>query len=124
MTAEWGGLGTLEASGLIVAAFLLGRAPTSLALGRGLHLPKRDARAIFASMARGMTDVVLILFAAQSGLLPPAEVQFLLGIIPTTVLFAAIVCAVLVIRAARSPGAETARSIQPKEEGAAGANGP
>jgi len=123
LTAEWGGLGTLLASALIVATFLLGRLPTSAGLGWGLVLYPRDTRAIFASMARGMTDVVLILFAAQSGILPAPEVQFILSIIPTVVLIAAIISAGLVVWAGHSPGEREARRIIKAEAVEAAANG-
>ncbi len=111
LTAEWGGYGTVFASILLVATFLLGRLPTSLALGWGLALYPRDTRAIYASMARGMTDVVLILFAAQSGVLPASEITFVLGMIPTVVLVAAIVSAILIVWAGRSPGEAEAKRI-------------
>ena len=108
LTAEWGGIGTVFAAVLIVGAFFVGRVPTSLALGRGLRMSKRDSRALLGSMARGMTDVVILLFAAQSGVLSTSEVQFVLSIMPATVLLAAIVCAGLLIWAGHSPGPEAA----------------
>ncbi len=119
LTAGWGGSYTFIAALLIVATFLVGRFPTSWALGWGLALYPRDTRAIFASMARGMTDVVLILFATQSGILPPSDVTYVLGLVPAIVLIAAIVSAVLVIWAGRSPGEEeTRRILAPEPRGA------
>ncbi len=115
LTAGWGGFGTVFAALLLVAAFVLGRLPTSLALGWGLAFYPRDTRAVFASMARGMTDVVLILFAAESGILPSSEVTFILGIVPAVVLVAALVSAALVLWAGRSPGELEAKRILQEE---------
>lgn len=123
LTAEWRGVGTIFASLLVVGAFLLGRLPTSVALGWGLAWSPRDTRAVFASVARGMTDVVLILFAAQSGILPASEVQFLLGIVPTVVLVAAVVSACLIFWAGRSPGKAEAKPIPDRQSAATAANG-
>lgn len=119
LTAEWGGVGTLFASLLVVGTFVLGRLPTSALLGWGLAWYPRDTRAVFANMARGMTDVVLILFAAQSGILPASDVQFVLGIIPTVVLIAAILSAGLVVWAGHSPGEKETKAILRKDEAAA-----
>ena len=104
LTAEWSGLGTVLAALLVVAAFLLGRLPSTALLGWGLSWRPRETRAVFANMARGMTDVVLVLFAAQTGLLPATDVQFVLGIIPMVVLIAAVLAAILVLWAGWSPG--------------------
>lgn len=114
LTTGWGGLGTWLAAGILVVAFLLGRLPSSLALGWGMALYPRDTRAIFASMARGMTDVVLILFASQSGILPQTEVNYVLGIVPAIVLLAAIVSAILVVWAGHSPGEAEAKALLQK----------
>jgi NhaP-type Na+/H+ or K+/H+ antiporter len=111
LTSEWGGAGSIVAAGAVVVTFLLGRLPTSAALGWGLVLFPRDTRAVYASMARGMTDVVLVLFAAQSGILPASEVQFVLGIVPMVVLSAAIASAGLVVWAGRSPGEAEATAL-------------
>lgn len=123
LTAQWGGLGTVVASLLVVAAFLAGRLPTTFALGWGLTWHPRDTRALYASMARGMTDVVLILFAAQSGILPASEVQFILGIVPSVVLVAAVTSAILLIWAGRSPGATEAKRLLREDVANAAANG-
>lgn len=119
LVQEWQGLGTIVAALLVVATFVLGRLPTSGLLGWGLAWYPRDTRAVFANMARGMTDVVLVLYAAQSGILPQTDVHYVLGIIPMVVLIAAFVAAGLVIWAGWSPGeAETKKIIQ-KDEAAA-----
>ncbi len=118
LTTGSGGADTFFAALLLVAAFLVGRFPTSAALGWGMALYPRDTRAIFASMARGMTDVVLILFAAQSGVLPGFEVSYVLTIVPEIVLIAAIVSAVLVIWAGRSPGEAEAKRLLAQESAA------
>ncbi len=115
LVSEWGGVGSIFTSLILalltVAAFLVGRLPSSALLGWGLTLFPRDTRAVFASAARGMTDVVLVLFAAQSGILPATEVSLLLGLIPMIVLIAAIVSAILVFWAGRSPGVEEAAAL-------------
>ncbi len=123
LTNGWGGMGTLVAAGILVATFLLGRLPSSLALGWGMALYPRDTRALFASMARGMTDVVLVLFASQRGILPSVEVNYVLGIVPAVVLLAAIVSAVLVAWAGHSPGEAEANALMRKESHAAAAPG-
>ena len=123
LTAQWAGFGTVFAALLLVAMFVLGRLPSSALLGWGLAWDPRDTRAVFANLARGMTDVVLILFAVQSGLLPSAEVQTVLGIVPTVVLIAAIVSAALVVWAGHSPGEAETRQILRKAGRPAAANG-
>ena len=113
LVAEWQGLGAVVAALFVVAAFALGRLPSTGLLGWGLAWYPRDTRAVFANMARGMTDVVLVLYAAQSGILPPSDVHFVLGIIPMVVLIAAFVSAGLVVWAGWSPGeAETKRILE------------
>ncbi|HYM40627.1 MAG TPA: cation:proton antiporter [Thermoplasmata archaeon] len=119
LASEWGGTGSILVSVLLVAVFLLGRLPTTAALGWGLALYPRDTRAVYASMARGMTDVVLVLFAVQSGILPQPEVQFILGIIPTVVLLAAVASAALVVWAGHSPGATQVAVLRPNAIAAA-----
>jgi len=123
LVSEWGGTGPLFAALVIVGAFLLGRLPTSAALGWGLVLYPRDTRAVFASMARGMTDVVLFLFAAQAAILPTSDVSFVLGIVPIVVLLAAFISAALVTWAGRSPGATEAEALTRTGVPAADGNG-
>ncbi len=118
LAVQWGGMSTILAALILVATFLVGRLPSSLALGWGLTFYPRDTRAVFASMARGMTDGVLILFATQSGVIPAPEADYILGIVPAVVLFAAFASAALVIWAGRSPGeAETRRILRDDSRG-------
>ncbi len=124
LAAQRGGVSSIVASVLIVGVFLLGRLPSTAALGWGLVFSPRDSRAVFASMARGMTDVVLVLLAAESGILPSSEVQFVLGIVPGVVLVAAIVSAMLVVWAGRSPGEAEAKALYVKATTAANGDSP
>ena len=117
-TQGWGGLVSVEIAAVLVAAFVVGRAPSSFVLARRLRLPKRDGRAVFASMARGLTDVVLLLLGVQSGLLPAADVSLLLGALPAALLLAAVVCAALIVWAGRTDGAAA-----PETEPSVPANG-
>ena len=123
LVSEWGGLPAFRVGLVVVGAFLAGRLPTSLALGRGLRLSARDTRAVFASAARGLTDVVLLLFAKQSGALPNSEVQPLLTIMPTVVLISAFASAILVTWAARSPGLVRAAPKEGRAAAPAGGKG-
>lgn len=95
----------LLGAGLLVLAFIGARVPTSLGLGRAYRLDGRDTRIVIATVGRGMTDVVLVLLALESGLLPPAEGGFLLGLLPLVILLAAVACASLLSWAGRAtPG--------------------
>lgn len=99
---------------LLVVGFLLARVPTSLLLGRASRLPRRDTRVVLVTIGRGLTDVVLILFALTSGVLPAAEESFLVAMLPLIILFAATVCAGLIAWAARTSGAQPSRPPQPE----------
>jgi cell volume regulation protein A len=103
LVSEWGGFETLLAGALVTLAFVAGRAPTALAAGRVLRLPRREQRVLIASMGRGMTDVILVLLAVESGILPAAEASFLLRVLPAMVVLSAFVCAGLLMWAARTP---------------------
>lgn len=93
---------TFLASVLFTAAFLAGRAPSTALLGKVMKLARMERRVILASVARGMTDVVLVLLAIQSGVIPAAAQAFLLGVLPQTILVATLVCAVLLVWAGRA----------------------
>lgn len=102
LVSEWGGLSTVWIGALLTLAFVLGRAPSSLGISRLLKFPARERRVLLASMGRGLTDVILILLAVQTGVLPPADADFMLSILPPTVLLSAFVCAGLLVWAART----------------------
>ncbi len=106
LVSNWAGPSTILFGALLVAAFVLGRLPTSLAVGRALHFPPRERRALLAAMGRGLTDVILILLAVQTGILPSAEANFMVSLLPTAVLLSAFVCAGLLFRAGRTASAE------------------
>ncbi len=103
LVSEWAGTSTIGYGALLTLVFVAGRAPTSLGIGRALHLPPRERRVLLASMGRGLTDVILILLAVQTGVLPAADASFLLSLLPTAVLLSAFVCAGLLVWAERTP---------------------
>ncbi len=103
LVSEWAGPATIWYGALLTLAFVLGRLPTSLAVGRILHFPARERRILLASMGRGLTDVILILLAVGAGVLPSTEGTTLLSILPTSVLLSAFVCAGLLVWAGRAP---------------------
>ncbi len=106
---EWAGLSTIIFGALLTFVFVAGRAPSSAAVGRILHFPTRERRVLLASMGRGLTDVILILLAVQTGILPSGDASFMISILPTAVLLSAFVCAGLLFWAARaSPSEEVA----------------
>lgn len=93
----------LVGAGVLVLAFIAARAPTSLWLSRVYRLDTRDSRVVLATVGRGMTDVVLVLLALNSGLLPAAEATYLLGLLPLVILLSAVACAGLLTWASRGP---------------------
>ena len=106
-------LAALVGAGLLVLAFIGARVPTSLGLGRAYRLDGHDTRVVIATVGRGMTDVVLVLLALESGLLPPAEGGFLLGLLPLVILLAAIACAGLLTWAGRAtPGSALSHATE------------
>ncbi len=111
LVQEWAGVSTIFYGAVLTAAFVVGRLPSSVAVGRLLHFPARERRALLASMGRGLTDVILILLAVQAGILPLAEQTFLVSILPTAVLLAAFVCAGLLFWAGHSPPSTAHRPI-------------
>lgn len=87
---------------LLTLAFVAARIPSSLALGRFANYSRRDTRILLGSVARGMTDVVLIILAIQSGVIPQASQTLLLGLVTFTILAATITCAGMIVWAERS----------------------
>jgi cell volume regulation protein A len=102
LTAQLGSLPAYFAGLVIAVLFIVARVPTSFSMGYVMELTRRETRVLFSSVARGMTDVLLLLFAIQSGLLLPSDASFLLSVMPTTVLFSAIACALLLVWAEHS----------------------
>ena len=96
---------------LLTAGFVLTRVPTSFYLGWAYRLSRRERRVVLATTGRGLTDIVLILFAIESGVLPDAEEAFLVVLLPLIVLSAAVVCAGLVAWAERTQEAPAAPPV-------------
>jgi potassium/hydrogen antiporter len=88
----WGAVG-------FVLVFILSRWPTAWALSRIWRLPKIDSRVLRATVSRGMTDTVLILFAIEIGYIPAAEAGFVTGLLFMVIVIAALASALGVFRA-------------------------
>jgi potassium/hydrogen antiporter len=82
-----------------IAVFLLSRLPSTSALSRTWRLPRTDARILRATVSRGMTDTVLILFAIQVGYIPATEAGFVTALLFMVIVTAALASAVGVFRA-------------------------
>jgi cell volume regulation protein A len=101
MTFDQFSVAALGGAAILVIGFVAARIPTSLLVARSQRLSGRETRVLLGTVGRGMTDVVLVLFAIQSGVLPPGETTFLLGMLPLVILLAAVTCAGLLIWAER-----------------------
>lgn len=110
---EWAGPSTILYGALLTVVFVLGRAPTAAGVGRALHFPRRERRVLLASMGRGLTDVILILLAVQTGVLPAADASFMISLLPSAVLLSAFVCAGLLFWAARAAPSTSAIAPMP-----------
>src|SRR5438309_646607 len=84
-----------------VAVFIASRWPSSTALSRAWRLPLLDRRILRATVSRGMTDTILILFAIEVGYIPAAEAALVTNLLFLVIIAAALVSAVLVFRAER-----------------------
>lgn len=82
-----------------IVVFILSRLPSASALSRTWRLPKTDSRILRATVSRGMTDTVLILFAIQVGYIPAAEAGFVTALLFLVILLAALASALAVFRA-------------------------
>lgn len=83
------------------AVFFASRLPSTAAVGRVWRLPALDRRILQATVGRGMTDTVLILFAITAGVIPPSEASLVTDLLFLVILAAALASAVLVFRAER-----------------------
>jgi potassium/hydrogen antiporter len=81
---------------LFILVFLLSRLPSTAIVRRMWRLPKLDARILRATVGRGMTDTVLILFAIEVGVIPATEAALVTELLFLVILFAATASAVLV----------------------------
>jgi len=82
-----------------VAVFAASRWPSSTVLSRIWHLPSADSRILRATVSRGMTDTVLILFAIEVGYIPASEASMVTGLLFVVIVFAALASALGVFRA-------------------------
>lgn len=84
------------------AVFFAARLPSVAVLSRVWTLPSLDSRILRATVARGMTDTVLILFAMEVGLIPSAESKLVTDLLFLVIVVAAFASAVLVFAAERT----------------------
>ena len=86
-----------------VAVFIASRWPSSLALSRAWRLPSLDRRILRATVSRGMTDTVLILFAIEVGYIPAGrEADLVTSLLFLVIIAAALTSAVMVFLAERA----------------------
>lgn len=89
--------------------FAVSRWPSTAILAAAWRLPKLDRRIVRATVARGMTDTVLILYAIEAGVIPAGEASLVTDLLFLVVLSAAFASALLVLRAERIARREIAR---------------
>ena len=77
--------------------FYLSRLPSSLALARRWRLPPLDAGILRATVARGMTDTVLILYAIEAGVISATEAGPVTDLLFLVIVVAATLSAALVM---------------------------
>lgn len=82
-----------------VAVFVVTRWPSSIVLSRIWRLPPTDSRILRATVSRGMTDTVLILFAIEVGYIPASEASVVTALLFLVIVFAALAAALGVFRA-------------------------
>jgi NhaP-type Na+/H+ or K+/H+ antiporter len=97
-----------------VAVFWISRIPSTAVLGRAWRLPRLDRRIVRATVARGMTDTVLILYAIAAGVIPPSEAALATDLLFLVVLVAAFASAVLVFAAERAARLEAREALRTK----------
>lgn len=91
--------------------FYLSRLPSSALLARGWKLRRLDAGILRATVGRGMTDTVLILYAIEVGVIPVTEAALVTDILFLVIVVAAAVSAALVTSAERA--ARRTRALVP-----------
>ena len=111
MTFDRFSVGALFGAVLLTAGFVVARAPTTFLVRRAIHLTGRETRVLLGTVGRGLTDVVLVLLAVESGVLPAVEADFLVGMLPLIILVAAITCAGLLAWAERGSGVAPAGPV-------------
>lgn len=103
----------LQAAPLLVGAaltaiFLAARYPTASLLGRAWRLPRSDVRVVRGTVARGLSDAVVVVYGIQVGLVAPAEGGLLTSSLLVLVMLSAAVTALLVLLAERARAAAPA----------------
>lgn len=86
----------------LTAVFLAARFPTTSLLGRAWGLPRSDVRVVRGTVARGMSDAVVVVYAIQVGLVLPSEAPLLTSALLLTVVVTAVATALLVLLAERA----------------------
>jgi potassium/hydrogen antiporter len=109
------GVAALLGAVAFTGVFLASRLPSSVALGRMWRLPKLDVGILRATVGRGLTDTVLILFAIESGVIPPSEAGLVTDLLFLVVLAAAAVSALLVAVAERVPKPDPGEATPPPD---------
>jgi len=89
--------------------FYLSRLPSSIGLARVWRLPPLDAGILRATVGRGMTDTVLILYAIEIGVIGPTEASFVTDLLFLIIVVAAALSAALVMTAERTARAVAVR---------------
>ncbi len=84
-------LGAVALTLILVVA----RIPSSLALGRVFLMTPGETLVVVSTVGRGMTDVILVLLAIQSGVLPLADSKVLVSTLTLVVLMSAAAAAAL-----------------------------
>ena len=100
------------------AVFYASRWPSTALLSRIWRLARRDSRILRATVARGMTDTVLILLAIEVGVIPPGEANLVTNLLFLVIIGAAAASAFLVFRA------ERLTSLEPRAPTPAVVSGP
>ena len=94
-------MAALLGAAAFVAVFIVSRWPSSTALSRAWRLPPLDRRILRATVSRGMTDTILILFAIEVGYIPAVEADLVTNLLFLVIIAAALASALLVFRAER-----------------------
>ncbi len=92
-------LAALLGAVVFTGVFFLSRFPSAGLLAWSWRLPRLDRRVLGATVARGMTDTVLILFAIEARAIPPQESTLVTNLLFLVILVAAMASAVFVFRA-------------------------
>lgn len=126
LTPDLSSLTPLYSALVLTAGFVVARVPSSVGVARAYGLSRREGRVLVATVGRGLTDIVLVLFAIESGAIPAADVLPLQAMLPLVILAAAGACAGMLLWAERGASearrAEAARVAMASPEAAAAAS--